>query len=71
MASRDILKVSALHYKDASKTDEEFEKHFHQVINPDWVKLVHRHDVIKYTVVSSGCLCPPSAVTGQSPDRRC
>jgi hypothetical protein len=52
MASRDVLKVSALHYKDASKTDEEFEKHVNENINPAWVKLVKRHEVMKYTVVS-------------------
>lgn len=51
MASRDVLKVSALHYKDPSKTDEEFEKHIHENINPAWLKLIKRHDVIRYTVV--------------------
>lgn len=52
MASRDILKVSALHYKDPSKTDEEFEKHVSENINPAWVKLVKRHEVMKYSIVS-------------------
>ncbi|ROT36441.1 hypothetical protein SODALDRAFT_335541 [Sodiomyces alkalinus F11] len=54
MASRDVLKVSALHYKDASKTDEEFEKHVHENINPAWVQLVKRHGVFKYAVA----FCP-------------
>lgn len=52
MASRDVLKVSALHYKDASKTDEEFEKHINENINPAWMQLVKRHEVMKYSVVS-------------------
>lgn len=52
MASRDVLKVSALHYKDPSKTDEEFEKHVSENINPAWVKLVKRHEVMKYSIVS-------------------
>lgn len=55
MASRDVLKVSALHYKDPSKTDEEFEKHVTENINPAWVKLVKRHEVMKYTIVSNPC----------------
>lgn len=53
MASRDVLKVSALHYKDANKTDEEFERHVSENINPAWVKLVKRHEVMKYSIVSS------------------
>lgn len=52
MASRDVLKVSALHYKDPSKTDEEFERHVSENINPAWVKLVKRHEVMKYAIVS-------------------
>lgn len=52
MASRDVLKVSALHYKDPSKTDEEFERHVSENINPAWVKLVKRHEVMKYSIVS-------------------
>ncbi|KAM0339116.1 hypothetical protein ACHAPU_011069 [Fusarium lateritium] len=55
MASRDVLKVAALHYKDASKTDEEFERHIHENINPAWVKLVKRHEVFKYTVTFCPC----------------
>ncbi|KAG8161558.1 hypothetical protein KVR01_008545 [Diaporthe batatas] len=54
MASRDVLKVSALHYKDPSKTDEEFEKHVCENINPAWVKLVKRHEVMKYSIT----FCP-------------
>lgn len=53
MASRDVLKVSALHYKDPSKTDEEFERHVSENINPAWVKLVKRHEVMKYSIVSA------------------
>lgn len=56
MASRDVLKVSALHYKDPSKTDEEFEKHVTEKINPAWVKLVKRHEVMKYCIVSISCI---------------
>jgi hypothetical protein len=56
MASRDVLKVSAYHYKDESKTDEEFEIHFHNVINRDWLELVKRHGVFKYTVVRTSTL---------------
>lgn len=52
MASRDVLKVSALHSKDPSKTDEEFGKHVTENINPAWVKLVKRHEVMKYSIVS-------------------
>lgn len=52
MASRDVLKVSALHYKDPSKTDEEFKRHVSENINPAWVKLVKRHEVMKYSIVS-------------------
>lgn len=51
MASRGVLKVSALHYKDPSKTDEEFEKQVTENINPTWVKLVRRHEVMKYSIV--------------------
>ncbi|CAN8098223.1 unnamed protein product [Discula destructiva] len=54
MASRDALKVSALHYKDPSKTDEDFEKHVTENINPAWVKLVKRHEVMKYSIT----FCP-------------
>lgn len=52
MASRDVLKVSALHYKDPSKSDEEFERHVSENINPAWVKLIKRHEVMKYSIVS-------------------
>jgi hypothetical protein len=52
MASRDVLKVSALHYKDPSKTDEEFERHVCENINPAWVELVKRHEVMRYSIVS-------------------
>ncbi|CAH0050580.1 unnamed protein product [Clonostachys solani] len=52
MASRNVLKVSALHYKDPNKTDEEFEKWFHEDLNPKWVKLIKKHEVLKYAVVS-------------------
>lgn len=51
MTSRDVLKVSALRYKDPSKADEEFEKHVTENINPNWVKLVKRHEVMKYSIV--------------------
>ncbi|KAJ4422406.1 hypothetical protein N0V82_002962 [Gnomoniopsis sp. IMI 355080] len=54
MASRDVLKVSALHYKDPSKIDDEFEKHVTENINPAWLKLVKRHEVIKYSIT----FCP-------------
>lgn len=56
MASGDVLKVSALHYKDPSNTDEDFEKHVTEKINPAWVKLVQRHEVIKYSIVSGSPL---------------
>lgn len=62
MASRDVLKVSALHYKDPSKTDEEFEKHVCENINPAWVKLVKRHEVMKYSIVSSSLSSMPRLV---------
>ncbi|KAK1569735.1 uncharacterized protein LY79DRAFT_594716 [Colletotrichum navitas] len=60
MASRDVLKVSALHYKDPSKTDEEFEKHFHENINPAWTELVKKHGVMRYTVT----FCPSDVSAG-------
>lgn len=41
----------ALHYKDPSKTYEEFEKHVTENIKPTWVKLVKRHEVMKYSIV--------------------
>lgn len=68
MASRDVLKVSALHYKHPSKTDEEFEQYVTENINPACVKLVKRHEVMKYSIVSGprfqACLvCPPEAST--------
>lgn len=62
MASRDVLKVSALHYKDASKTDEEFEKHINENINPAWMQLVKRHEVMKYSVVSYFFLAVSGAI---------
>jgi hypothetical protein len=51
MASRDVLKISAYHYKVDSVSDEEFEKHVHEVINPGWLGLVKKHGVIRYTIV--------------------
>lgn len=56
MTSRDVLKVSVLHYKDPSKTDEEFEKHVTENINPAWIKLVKRHEFMKYSIVSVSSL---------------
>lgn len=51
MTSREVLKVSALHDKDPSKTDEEFEKHVTENINLVWVKHVKIHEVMKYSIV--------------------
>lgn len=59
MASRDVLKVSALNYKDTGMTDEEFEKHVTEKIDPAWVNLVKRHEVMRYSIVSAPT--PPGA----------
>ncbi|KAH6968157.1 hypothetical protein FAVG1_11695 [Fusarium avenaceum] len=67
MASRDVLKVSALHYKDASKTDEEFEKHINENINPAWMQLVKRHEVMKYSVTF--CPCEVSEALAKTVER--
>ncbi|KAK2773099.1 hypothetical protein CKAH01_13643 [Colletotrichum kahawae] len=50
MASCDVPKVSALHYKDPSKTGEEFEKHVCGNINHVCIQLVKRHKVMQCSI---------------------
>ncbi|KAK2038769.1 hypothetical protein LZ31DRAFT_599375 [Colletotrichum somersetense] len=54
MASRQYLKVTVMHYKNPSKTDEEFEEHFCKNINPQWTKIIKKHGFLKYSVT----FCP-------------
>ncbi|KAI1085489.1 hypothetical protein F5B20DRAFT_5555 [Whalleya microplaca] len=49
MASRDVLKISAYHYKQDHVSDGDFEKWFHEVLTPQWVALVKKHNVLRYT----------------------
>ncbi|KAI1136026.1 hypothetical protein F5Y05DRAFT_121999 [Hypoxylon sp. FL0543] len=49
MASKEILKVEVFHYKLDSVSDEEFEKHIHEVLTPQWIGLVKRYNVLRYT----------------------
>lgn len=50
--------------QDPSKTDEEFEKHVCEIINPAWVQLIKRHEVMKYSIVSFSPANMPRLVGG-------
>ncbi|KAH9908269.1 hypothetical protein F4778DRAFT_716734 [Xylariomycetidae sp. FL2044] len=49
MASTQLLKIEAYHYKLQEKSDEDFQKFVQDVLTPKWVTLVKKHQVVKYT----------------------
>ncbi|KAI1386967.1 uncharacterized protein F4822DRAFT_331212 [Hypoxylon trugodes] len=49
MATKQLLKVEAFHYKLDSVSDDAFEKYINEDLTPKWVALIKKHDVIRYT----------------------